>query len=105
MVTGFSELIYLNRRSNYLEKCYKSQKHFSFKTADGQEREETGHFNENAIWTVEGFFSYVDSSGEMIKMIYVADDQGYRIREDNTMDRKQEFQSQISRNAALSLLG
>lgn len=57
------------------------------------------------MWTVEGFYSYTDSNGEEIKMNYVADDQGFRIRNENTPNRKQAFQSQISKNAIISLLG
>ena len=50
------------------------------------------------MWSVEGFYAYTDSNGDNIKMNYVADDQGFRTKEDNTPNRKQEFQAQISKN-------
>ena len=78
---------------------------FSFKTSDDQERSERGFFAENDVWTVEGFYSYKDINGEEIKVNYQADDEGYRLIDDSTPNRQQDFQPQISKNAILTLLG
>lgn len=79
--------------------------HFSYKTDDKQEKQEEGFFNEKNIWTMKGFYSYIDDNGKTYKVRWEADDKGFFSVVDLLGDRGADYTSEISRNAIITLLG
>uniref|UniRef100_A0A182P5L3 Uncharacterized protein n=1 Tax=Anopheles epiroticus TaxID=199890 RepID=A0A182P5L3_9DIPT len=74
---------------------------FSYKTKDGQFREEQGYIDpESGILRVTGLYRYVGTDGETYEYNYEADENGYRI-----VDKPPPAGAPISNTVLLSLVG
>lgn len=50
-----------------------------YETSDGQTREEVGYFSDGEnLLNVRGSYSYIGDDGKLVKVNYVADENGYR---------------------------
>lgn len=60
----------------------KSSTYYSYKTSNDLEREETGEVvnvgREDEHIVVRGFYSYIDVNGEVQRVMYTADENGYQ---------------------------
>uniref|UniRef100_A0AAG5DDS4 Uncharacterized protein n=1 Tax=Anopheles atroparvus TaxID=41427 RepID=A0AAG5DDS4_ANOAO len=76
---------------------------FSYKTKDGQFREERGEINaETGLLVVNGVYGFVGTDGQSYEYNYVADQEGYRIVE---KEAEIGYAPGLSQAALLSLVG
>ncbi|XP_058122946.1 larval cuticle protein 65Ag1-like [Anopheles ziemanni] len=76
---------------------------FSYKTKDGQYREERGEINaETGVLVVNGVYGFIGTDGESYEYNYVADEEGYRIV---TKEPEIGFAPPLSNAALLTLVG
>ncbi|CAH0699912.1 unnamed protein product [Spodoptera exigua] len=63
---------------------------FRFETSNGLKREETGFLinqgQEDEFIRVQGSYSYIDTEGKVVTVIYSADQDGYHIQEKGAID-------------------
>ena len=50
--------------------------------SDGTTREESGGFNVNGVWEVQGSYSFIGNNGVTYLTKFIADDEGYRLIKD-----------------------
>ncbi|KAL1122263.1 hypothetical protein AAG570_003668 [Ranatra chinensis] len=85
--------------SSYVNTPQLQQYSFRYESEDGTIRRESGKFEEGN-WTVRGFVTWLDPSGDRHTVRYIADEQGYR-----TLPAEQGIALRISPAALASLAG